>query len=68
MLNGLDIYRNSQPEIGYPIALMHLAGTSDDRYTPETLARAKLAAAAGVDSAGFLPPVLYPSPYSSSLR
>ena len=41
MLNGLDIYRNSQPEVGYPIALMHLAGTSDDRYTPETLARAK---------------------------
>lgn len=41
MLNGLDIYRNSRPEAGYPIALMHLEGTSDDRYTPETLARAK---------------------------
>lgn len=40
-LNGLDIYRNSRPEAGYPIALMHLEGASDDRHTPETLARAK---------------------------
>ena len=41
MLNGMDVYRNSRPEVGYPIALMHLEGTSDDRHTPETLSRAR---------------------------
>lgn len=41
MLNGLDIYRNSRPEAGYPIALMHVEGTPEDAHTAETLAAAK---------------------------
>lgn len=44
MLNGLDTYRNSRAEPGYPIALMHIEanGTnSTSTHTLATLARAK---------------------------
>ena len=41
MLNGLDIYRNASPKAGYPVALKDVEGTSDDRYTMETLQGAK---------------------------
>lgn len=37
MLNGLDLYRNSSPKAGYPVALMDVPGTFDDTYTLETL-------------------------------
>lgn len=40
-LNGLNIYRNAEPQAGYPIALMHVPGTKDNKHTLETLAKAK---------------------------
>ena len=36
-LNGLEIFRNSRPKHGFPMALKHVAGTSQDTHTLETL-------------------------------
>ncbi|MBQ7217747.1 MAG: C40 family peptidase [Synergistaceae bacterium] len=36
-LNGLEVYRNSPPQTGFPIALKHVPGNSDDLHTLETL-------------------------------
>ena len=36
-LNGLEVFRNSRPKYGFPIALKHIEGTSDDNHTLETL-------------------------------
>ncbi|MBQ7543972.1 MAG: C40 family peptidase [Synergistaceae bacterium] len=41
ILNGLEIFRNSRPKTGFPIALKHVPGTSDDTHTLETLASVK---------------------------
>ena len=40
-LNGLEVFRNSPPETGFPIALKHVPGTSDDLHTLETLKSVK---------------------------
>lgn len=40
MLNGLNIYRNSRPEAGYPIALMTVKSASSEHYSREELTRA----------------------------
>ena len=40
-LNGLEIYRNSRPSDGFPIALKYVPGTEDDTHTRETLASVK---------------------------
>ena len=36
-LNGLEVYRNSRPKTGFPIALKHVPGTPEDLHTLETL-------------------------------
>ena len=36
-LNGLEVFRNSRPKYGFPIALKHVTGTSEDKFTLETL-------------------------------
>ena len=36
-LNGLEVFRNSRPKYGFPIALKHVPGTSEDTHTLETL-------------------------------
>ncbi len=41
-LNGLEIYRNSRPKEGFPIALKYVPGVqSEDVYTRETLSSVK---------------------------
>ncbi len=40
-LNGLEVFRNSPPKYGFPIALKHVHGTSDDTHTLETLKSVK---------------------------
>lgn len=41
LLNGLTIYRNSQPRPGFPVALLYVKTPADGRHTPESLARLK---------------------------
>ena len=40
-LNGLEIYRNSRPKDGFPIALKHVPGAEGDIHTRATLASVK---------------------------
>ena len=36
-LNGIEIYRNSPPRFGFPVALKHVPGTENNTHTLETL-------------------------------
>ncbi len=37
ILNGLEVFRNSRPKFGFPIALKHLEGNPDNTHDLETL-------------------------------
>lgn len=41
LLNGLAIYRNSRPQPGYPVALLHVAAPPSGGHTRDSLAGAK---------------------------
>lgn len=40
-LNGLEVWRNSRPRYGFPLALKHVPGTEQDTHTLETLKSVK---------------------------